>query len=114
MKQYALTLNLKDDPALIEKYKEYHRAVWPEVLKSLQAVGITDMQIYLLGRRMFMVMRTVDTFDPATDFARYLQLDPRCQEWEDLMGQFQEPVPEAEAGEKWAAMECVYDMSATS
>ena len=108
MKQYALTLNLKDDPNLIEQYKEFHRAVWPEVMDSLKAVGIVEMKIYLLGRRLFMVMDTVDEFVPETDFARYLTLHPRCQEWEDLMGNFQEPVPEAGAGEKWAYMEQVF------
>src|SRR5690349_9099482 len=110
MKEFALTLNLKDDPAAIAQYKAHHRKVWPEVVASLKKVGIEDMRIYLLGRRMFMVMRTVDAFDPKKDFARYLTLSPRCQEWEDLMGQFQEKVPEAKPDEKWAFMEKVYDL----
>jgi len=111
MKQYAMTLNLKDDAALIEKYKAHHRAVWPEVLQSLKAVGILEMKIYLLGRRMFMVMDTVDEFDPDVDFARYLTLDARCPEWEELMGEFQEKVAEAQPEEKWARMECVFDLN---
>lgn len=111
MKQYAMTLNLKDDPALIEKYKEYHRTVWPEVIESLKAVGILDMKIYLLGRRLFMVMDTVEDFAPERDFVRYLTLHPRCQEWEDLMGDFQEKVPEAKEDEKWAYMERVFDLN---
>jgi L-rhamnose mutarotase len=31
VKVYAQTICLKDDPALIEEYKEYHRKCWPEV-----------------------------------------------------------------------------------
>ena len=54
MKQYGLTLNLKDDPETIEKYKEYHRHPWMEPLQGLREVGIVDMRIFLLGRRMFM------------------------------------------------------------
>jgi L-rhamnose mutarotase len=108
MKEWALTINLKDDPQLIEKYKEYHRNVWPEVLRSLKEVGIVDMKIWLLGRRMFMLMTVVDNFDPNVDFPRYLKLDPKCQEWEDLMGTFQEKVPEAKPDEKWALMEMVF------
>lgn len=111
MKQFAMTLNLKDDAALIGKYKAHHRNVWPEVVASLKAVGILDMKIYLLGRRMFMVLNTINEFNPETDFARYLTLDPRCREWEDLMGEFQEPVPEAAPGEKWAYMEQVFDLN---
>jgi len=37
MKTFAMTLNLKDDPKVIEKYKGYHRTVWPEVLKGCGA-----------------------------------------------------------------------------
>ena len=29
MKTYAMALDLLDDPASIEKYKDYHRNVWP-------------------------------------------------------------------------------------
>jgi L-rhamnose mutarotase len=55
-----------------------------------------------------MLADVADDFDPEVDFPRYLILHPRCQEWEDLMGTFQEPVPEAQPGEKWAAMEEVF------
>ena len=110
MKEYAFSLNLKDDPKAIEAYKEYHANVWPEVSQSLKAVGITDMKIFLLGRRMFMYMVTKDDFEPDTDFPRYLTLDPKCQEWEDLMGTFQEKLPEAQPHEKWARMEKVFQL----
>jgi L-rhamnose mutarotase len=109
MKEYALTINLKDDPDKIEQYKAYHRAVWPEVLQSLKAIGITKMQIYLLGRRMFMLMEAADTFEPARDF-KQLEDNPRYREWQELMNTFQERVPEAKAGEHWAAMEKVFEL----
>ena len=110
MKHYALTLNLKDDPEIIERYKEYHRHPWPEPLQGLKEVGIEGMLIYLLGRRMFMHMTTTDDFDPARDFARYVEQNPRAAEWDELMRTFQECVPEAQEGEWWASMECVFDL----
>ena len=110
MKHFGLTLDLKDDPQLIEAYKAHHRAVWPEVERSLKAVGITGMTIFLLGRRMFMVIQAVDEFEPDRDFPRYLELDPRCKEWDALMCTFQEKVPEAKEEEWWALMEPVYDL----
>ena len=70
MKEYALTINLKDDSEKIEQYKAYHRAIWPEVLDCLKKVGITKMDIYLLGRRMFMIMEATDEFEPERDFER--------------------------------------------
>ena len=107
MKEYALTINLQDDPAKIEAYKAYHRAVWPEVLQALKTSGVTKMEIFLLGRRLFMIMETVDAFDPAHDFKR-LEESPRYREWQELMNTFQERVPEAKAGEHWATMEKVF------
>ncbi len=40
MKYYGLTINLKDDPKVIETYKEYNRHLWPEVEASLHRAGI--------------------------------------------------------------------------
>ena len=111
MKHLALTLNLKDDPEVIAAYKAYHAAAWPEVIEALQAVGVIQMRIWLLGRRLFMVADVEDDFDPDKDFPRYLTLHPRCQEWEDLMGTFQEPVADAAEGEKWATMEQVFELN---
>jgi len=110
MKHLAYTVNLKDDPEIIEKYKEYHAEVWPEVLNSLKEVGVLDMKIYILGRRLFMYCEVDGDFDPAVDFPRYLTLSPVCQEWEDLMSTFQEPVKDAAPGEKWAKMEQIFQL----
>ena len=112
MQEFALTINLVDDRAQIEEYKEYHRRVWPEVVAALRSVGIQDMKIFLLGRRMFMLMQAADHFQPARDFARLEQSSPRYNEWQRTMDAFQERVPEAQPGEHWAAMEKVFDLSA--
>ena len=110
MKVYALTLNLVDDARTIEEYKDYHRNPWPEPLQGLREVGITDMKIFLLGRRMFMYMTAVDEFDPDVDFPRYIEQNPRAAGWDEVMRTFHERVPEAKAGEWWALMEQVFDL----
>jgi L-rhamnose mutarotase len=109
MKTYGKTLLLRDDPEKISAYRRHHQAVWPEVLAQLRASGITGMQIYLLGRRMFMYMTTEDSFDPATSMAPY-EAHPRVQEWERLMRTLQERAPEAPPDEWWAEMELVFDL----
>ena len=109
MQEYVLTIDLKDDPELIAKYKKHHEAVWPSVMEGLDEVGVRSMKIFLLGTRMFMMMTAVEEFEPERDFKRYLTLDPKNQEWEDLMGTFQQVVPQAGPNEKWAAMEKVFD-----
>ena len=110
MQRYVLTLDLVDDPDKVETYMRHHRAVWPEVLRSLRKIGILQMEIYALGRRLTMVMDTKDGFEPKRDFARHNASDPRCREWEELMKTFQQPPPGARPGEIWARMENVFDM----
>jgi L-rhamnose mutarotase len=111
MKQYGQTIKLKDDPAVIAKYIEHHRSVWPEVERGLRAIGIKRMLIWMLGRQLFMFMETGDDFDPGRDFARYEQSDPRIRQWQRLMESMQEPVADARPGEWWAEMKLVYDLS---
>jgi L-rhamnose mutarotase len=108
MKRYAQAINIRDDPALIARYVEHHRAVWPEVERGLRAIGIERMLIWRLGRRLFMVMETADGFDPERDWERYRESDPRIDEWQALMESLQEPVDGAKPGEWWAPMELVY------
>jgi L-rhamnose mutarotase len=102
-------LLLQDDPQKIAAYRRYHQAVWPEVLAALRGSGVTGMQIFLRGRRMFMFMTTTDDYDPQAGGAGYLA-SPRVQEWEALMRTLQERAPEAGPDEWWAEMELVFDM----
>jgi L-rhamnose mutarotase len=111
MKTYAKTILLKNDPEKIAEYRRYHDQIWPEVVTSFRQVGVLDMRIWLLGQRLFMVMDTTDDFDPETDLQEYLMLDPKNDQWENLMATFQEQVPEARPGEFWADMELVFKMS---
>jgi len=110
MQSYGLTLLLKDDADVIDRYKRYHREAWPEVIARLKEIGITEMKIFLIGRRLFMYMEAVDGFDPDRDFQKLNEL-PRYREWDVLMSSMQERVPEAREGEWWAAMEEVFDLN---
>ena len=109
MRPFAMTLNLKDDPQTIETYKEYHRKVWPEVLEGLKDIGISEMKIFLLGRRLFMYVEAEDDFEPGRDFQRYQSSD-RAREWDALMRRYQEPVSQAKADDWWVGMEEVFDL----
>jgi L-rhamnose mutarotase len=110
MQSYGMTLMLKDDEAIVERYKDFHRKAWPEVVARLREFGITEMRIYLLGRRMFMYMEAADGFDPGRDFPKLIE-DPRYREWEELMRTLQQRAPEAKPGDWWAPMEEVFDLS---
>ena len=109
-RRYVFTVNLKDDPAVVELYKRYHGEVWPEVQESLCRAGVEQMDIYLLGRRLVMVVETRDGIDYRAAFSAHASSSPRVAEWERLMQSLQEPPPEARAGEWWAAMEPVFHL----
>lgn len=108
-RRYSLTLDLKHDPALIAAYRKYHEKVWPEIIQSLKDAGIEDMEIYLLGTRMFMIMEVNESFSFEKK-ARADQNNPRVQEWEELMWKFQKALPQAKPGEKWLPMERIFKL----
>jgi len=112
--RYCLTVDLKNDPELISSYEDYHKKVWPEILKSLTDSGILSMQIYRLMNRMFMIIETTDGFS----FEKKAVMDaanPKVQEWENIMGNFQQSLPGFDPDDpwKWKPMEKVFDTAAT-
>lgn len=107
MKRYCQTLELRDDPEMIEQYCEAHRHVWPEIIEGQRQVGILDMQIFRRGRRLFMIMDTVDDFDFEKDNARLATL-PRQAEWEAYVAKFQGADPNAPSTDKWQLMERIF------
>jgi L-rhamnose mutarotase len=108
-RRYCLTLDLQDDPQLIAEYRRYHEQVWPEITQSIRDSGIEDMEIYLLGTRLFMIMEVSDrfSFDAKSEADRD---NPKVQEWERLMWKFQKPLPQAKPGEKWILMERIFKL----
>ena len=110
MTRHVLTLNLRDDPAVIQTYLDYHRRVWPEVLDSLLAAGVERMDIHLLGRRLVMILDLADGLDFRSSFATHMESSPRVAEWERLMKSLQEPSPDAPERDWWAPMERVFHL----
>jgi L-rhamnose mutarotase len=108
-RRYCLTLDLKDDPQLIAEYQRHHEKIWPAITSSIREAGIEDMEIYLLGTRMFMVMEVNEKFSFEAK-ARADRENPKVQEWEELMWKFQEPLPQAKLGEKWLLMKKIFQL----
>lgn len=113
-RRYCKTLSLEDDPVLIEEYKRVHRPgnTWPEITRGMIEVGILDMEIYLLGTRLFMIMDTIPEFDHDRDMA-LLASKPRQSEWEAFVSRFQKSTSGARADEKWQLMERIYRLDRT-
>jgi L-rhamnose mutarotase len=112
-KRFCLTLDLKNDPALIRQYVEYHKSVWPEILQSIRSSGILGMEIYRFEDRLCMIMETEDDFS----FERKQALDagnPKVAEWEHLMWNYQQPLKGVAPGEKWMLMDKIFDLKNSS
>lgn len=109
VKRYCQTMDLKDDPALIAEYRRRHSEgeAWQVILDGIRSVGILEMEIYILGTRLFMIVETPLDFDWATAMKRLATL-PRQQEWEEYMAMFQNCSKEATSDEKWQMMERMF------
>ena len=100
VKRYCQTMNLKNDPELIAKYKEAHDRYhsWPE---------IREMEIYILDNHLFMIVETPVDFDWDSAMAKLATL-PRQAEWEDYVAMFQQCKPGSTSDEKWQMMERMF------
>ncbi len=110
-KRYCRTLDLRDDPQLIAEYRRRHSQgeIWPEIIEGNRAVGILEMEIYLQGTHLFMIVETPLDFDWDEAMAKLATL-PRQQEWEDYMSIFQQAEAGATSSEKWQPMERIFHL----
>jgi L-rhamnose mutarotase len=107
--RYCLALDLINDAEKIAAYEAYHKNVWPEILESIKESGIISMEIYSVENRLFMIMETDDSFSFETKSISDAQ-NPKVQEWENLMWNYQQALPFAKAGEKWMLMNKIFSV----
>ncbi len=109
-KRYCKFLTIKNDPKVISMYKSYHAKgmVWQEITDGMKEIGILDMEIYLHGNMLFMIMETVLDFNHDEAMLRLAQ-KPKQKDWECLMNQFQNSEADS-AISKWTRMERIYEM----
>lgn len=108
--RYCFALDLKDDETLIHEYEKIHQNVWPEIIASIKEAGVTDLEIYRVSNRLFMIMETDESFS----FEKKKAMDnanPKVQEWEKLMWKYQQALPVAKPGEKWILMNKIFDLN---
>ena len=111
VKRYVQMLELRDDPELIRLYRKAHseEEVWQEILDGIRQVGILEMEIYILGSRLVMIVETPLDFQWDEAMARLATL-PRQQEWEAYVARFQQCAEGATSDEKWQMMERMFHL----
>jgi L-rhamnose mutarotase len=100
-KRYYLALDLKDEPEAIATYEDLHKRVSPHIIASIRNSDITQMELYRTGNRLFMIMET------GPDFS----FEAKAQEWETLVGTYQQALPWAKPGEKWVLMDPIFRLT---
>lgn len=78
-------------------------------MQSIRDAGITSMEIFRTGNRLFMIMETDERFT----FERKEAMDAanlKVQQWENFVWEFQKPLPWARAGEKWVLMNKIFQL----
>jgi L-rhamnose mutarotase len=111
IERFCKALTLKNDKKLINAYKLVHApgVAWPEITQGMRDVGILDMEIYLLGNQLFMIMDTISEFDHNMAMTKLASM-PRQSEWEAYVSQFQNSSSHTSAKDKWQLMERIYKM----
>lgn len=109
IKRYVQILELRDDPELIREYRKWHSEEhhWKEIREGIRAVGILEMEIYILGTRLVMIVDAPEDFNWDEAFARLATL-PRQVEWEAFVAKFQQCAANAKSDEKWQMMERMF------
>ncbi|MBQ6752030.1 MAG: L-rhamnose mutarotase [Bacteroidaceae bacterium] len=109
IKRYVQTLELRDDPALIQEYRKWHSKEhhWKEIRDGIREVGILEMELYILGTRLVMIVDAPEDFRWNEAMQRLATL-PRQAEWEAFVAHFQGCSAEARSDEKWQMMERMF------
>ena len=106
MKRYGQIIGV--DPEQFESYKEYHAAVWPDVLKMITECNIRNYSIFHKDGLLFAYFEYIGE-DFAADMAK-MAADPTTQKWWEIMEPMQRPLENRKEGEWWANMEEVFHL----
>ena len=96
----------------IERYKAWHKAGGPPaaVTAAIRADDIRELEIYLVGDRMMLIMEQGPNFDPDAKAQRDAS-NPDVEAWDTLMRTFQKPLSFGPEGSTWLEMERIYSLS---
>ena len=112
VKRYVQFLEISDDPELVAQYRKWHSEEynWKEVREGIREVGILEMEIYILGSRLVMIVDAPADFRWDEAMARLATL-PRQAEWEAFVARMQGADPAAPSTSKWQLMDRIFTLN---
>jgi len=106
MQRFGMMIRLKAGSA--STYKQYHAAVWPEVLDKILECNIRNYSIYFKDDFLFSYFE-YHGCDLKDDWKK-MDSHAKTREWWAVMQPMQEPLPTRKQGEWWAEMEEVFHL----
>ena len=106
-----LTANLVADPAMQQEYMDYHAnqfEQFPEVSAGFCLAEFQQLIMYRHGRQLMLIISYPAGEDYDTLNARTVTDNPRVDEWNSIMGQYQEGIEGTQPGETWVFFEPVF------
>ena len=109
VKRFCQIMELKDDAELIRRYCQAHdeEHFRPEILAGMREVGILEMEVYILGNKIVMIVDAPEDFSWDDAMARLATL-PGQQDWEEYVAQFQNCDANATSDKKWKMMSRIF------
>lgn len=96
MQRVCFTFKVK--PEGIEEYKEYHKAVWPEMLQALRDCGWRNYTLFMKPDGMITGYVETDDLDAANECMSTKDVNTR---WQAEMARFFDKVPNEEPMNTW-------------
>ena len=103
-----LTANLVADPKKQQEYLEYHATQfqkWPEVARGFCNASFQQLLVFKNGRQLMLIIsipkgESLDKLNPKTT-----EDNPRVNDWNNIMKQYQEGISGTKPGEVWVFMQ---------
>lgn len=108
----VLSANLVADTHLQSAYLDYHKhqfEQWPEVAQGFCRAQFQQVWLYKMGRQLLLVINIPKGADFASLNKKTTENNPRVDEWNRLMAQYQEGLPGTKKGEVWVFFEMMND-----
>ena len=106
---YCLTLDLNDDPKLIEECKQWHspESIRKEISEGIRITGVQEIEIFLLHTRLFMNVETSNG-SRWEELEKMLSSLPSHKKWEFLIDNYQKRLKSTGNHRKWQKMERIF------
>lgn len=105
--EFCISTNMVADTTMQNEYIKLHveqQILWPEVGEGFCNEGFQYITMWKSDRRLVLIVGIPSDMDLDEMSKKNAENHPKVQEWNEYMGQFQEELPGAEAGQKWIFM----------